>query len=108
MTMALRVNLRSPASYVSDSDWKVGHVDGPRLVLYAQAFAIAVEAAVGDRSLREVGREAGISHTTLLAVLHGQRWPDMITIAKLEEAFQGSLWPGPAVRLRAGGPGAQA
>ncbi len=106
--MASRLNLRPPASYVSKGDWKVGRVDGPRLVLYAQAFATAVEAAVGDRSLRDVGRQAGISHTTLLAVLHGERWPDMITIAKLEEAFQVSLWPGPAVRRRAGGSSAQA
>ncbi len=96
--MASRPNLRPPASYVSAGEWKVGRVDGPRLVLYAQAFATAVEAAVGERSLRDVARQAEISHTTLLAVLGGHRWPDMVTIAKLEEAFARDLWPGPAVR----------
>ncbi len=101
--MSSRPNLRQPASYVPGGDWKVGPVDGPRLVLYAQAFAAAVEAAIGDRTLRDVARQAEISHTTLLAVLHGQRWPDMITIAKLEETFQRSLWPGPEVRRRTSG-----
>ncbi len=79
----------------------MGRVDGPRLVLYAQGFALAVEAAIGDRTLREVARQAEISHTTLSAVLHGQRWPDMITIAKLEETFERALWPGPQIRRSA-------
>ncbi len=96
--MSNRPNLREPASYVASGDWKLGRVAGPRLVLYAQGFAVAVEAAIGGRTLREVARQAEISHTTLLAVLHGQRWPDMITIAKLEETFQRSLWPGPEIR----------
>lgn len=96
--MSARPNLRAPASYVSRGDWKHGAVSGPRLVLYAQAFAVAVDVAIGGRSLREVAREADLSHTTLLAVLHGQRWPDMITIAKLEEALDLPLWPGPEIR----------
>jgi transcriptional regulator with XRE-family HTH domain len=100
--MSSRPSLREPASYVARGDWKSGRVDGPRLVLYAQAFAVAVEAAVGERSLRDVARQADISHTTLLAVLHGQRWPDMVTIAKLEEAFARDLWPGALVRRTSG------
>ncbi len=100
--MSSRPNLREPASYVASGDWKLGRVDGPRLVLYAQGFAVAVEAAIGDRTLREVARQAEISHTTLVAVLHGQRWPDMVTIAKLEETFQRALWPGPQIRSLAG------
>ncbi len=97
--MSSRPNLRAPASYVARGDWKVGEVEGPRLVLYAQAFAAAVEAAMGERTLRDVARQADLSHTTLLAVLRGQRWPDMVTIAKLEEAFTRDLWPGRIVRL---------
>jgi len=96
--MSSRPNLRQPASYVRRGDWKVGEIEGPRLVLYAQAFAAAVEAAIGERTLRDVAREADLSHTTLLAVLHGQRWPDMVTIAKLEETFARDLWPGPNIR----------
>lgn len=106
--MSSRPHLRHPASYVARGDWKSARVDGPRLVLYAQAFALAVEDAVGDRTLRDVARQADLSHTTLLALLHGQRWPDMVTIAKLEEAFDRPLWPGPEVRRRGLGESATA
>jgi transcriptional regulator with XRE-family HTH domain len=52
-----------------------------------------LKAAIGDRSLRAVGREAGLDHTTIAAVLEGDRWPDLITIARLEQALGARLWP---------------
>ncbi len=96
--MANRLHLRPPATYVSAGFWPDGPVAGPRVVLYARAFAQAVGRAIGDRTIRDVARGAEISHTTLLAVLHGERWPDMVTIAKLEESLQQDLWPGPLLR----------
>lgn len=68
--------------------------------MYAQLFARRLLRAVGDRSLREVARAAGLSHSTLLAVMKGDRWPDMVTIAKLEQALDTDLWPGQEVRRR--------
>ncbi len=93
--------LRPPAAYVEAGEWPAARLSGPRLVLYAQEFAFRLEAAINNRSVREVARLAGISHSTLLAVLGGERWPDMVTIAKLEEALEADLWPG--VFLRSGG-----
>jgi hypothetical protein len=61
---------------------------------YARRFCQRLATAIGDRSVREVAREADISHTTVLAVLAGARWPDMITVAKLEHALEVDLWPG--------------
>lgn len=84
--------------YVVGDAWPNAKLKGPRLVLYAQVFARRLQAAIDERSLREVARLAGISHSTLLAVMAGQRWPDMVTIAKLEEALDVDLWPGPEVR----------
>lgn len=98
LIMSSRLNLQPPAAYVSDGSWPDGRVAGPRVVLYARAFAQAVARAIGDRTIRDVARTAEISHTTLLAVLHGKRWPDMVTIAKLEESLQQNLWPGPLLR----------
>ncbi len=66
--------------------------------MYAQLFARRLEQAVGDRPLREVARAAGLSHSTLLAVMRGHRWPDMVTIAKLEQALDVDLWPGRDLR----------
>ncbi len=99
--MSTRLSLRAPAAYMARGSWPDGAVSGPRVVLYAQAFAQAVAEAIGHRTVRDVAREAEISHTTLLAVLHGERWPDMVTIAKLEEALRADLWPGPRLRRSA-------
>lgn len=96
--MSTRLSLQPPASYVSNGVWPSGSVVGPRVVLYARAFAQALARAMADRTVREVARHAELSHTTLLAVLHGERWPDMVTIAKLEESLQADLWPGPLLR----------
>ena len=89
---------RPPADYISSGSWPTGKLEGPRVVLYARGFAMRLGAAVGGRSLREVAREAGLSHSTLLAVMTGARWPDMVTIAKLEDSLQADLWPGPEIR----------
>ncbi len=62
-------------------------------MVYAQRFAASLAGAVRGQSLRQVAREADISHSTLLAVMAGARWPDMITVAKLEESLDLDLWP---------------
>ncbi len=62
-------------------------------MVYAQRFAANLADVVRGRSLRQVAREADISHSTLLAVMAGARWPDMITVAKLEESLDLDLWP---------------
>jgi len=60
----------------------------------ARQFAVNVQAAIGDRSVRAVARDAGLDHTTLLAVLHGRSWPDLATVARLESGLGVDLWPG--------------
>ncbi len=62
-------------------------------MVYAQRFAASLAGAVRGQSLRQVAREADISHSTLLAVMAGARWPGMITVAKLEESLDLDLWP---------------
>jgi transcriptional regulator with XRE-family HTH domain len=53
-----------------------------------------VESAAEGRSLRSVAEAAGIDHTTLLGLLRGRSWPDLVTIAKLEFGLGRDLWPG--------------
>ena len=90
--------LLAPAGYVVRGSWPTGKVVGPRVATYAQLFAARVSDQMNGRSLRDVARDAGISHSTLHAVIAGDRWPDMVTIAKLEDAFGADLWPGPEAR----------
>jgi hypothetical protein len=35
-----------------------------------------------------------VHHATLLGILEGQKWPDLETIAKIEEGTGADLWPG--------------
>jgi transcriptional regulator with XRE-family HTH domain len=95
-------NLNAPAAYVAAGAWPYARLSGPRIAVYAQLFARRVAAAIDGRTLREVARAAGISHSTLLAVILGQRWPDMVTIARLEDSLETELWPGVEARLELG------
>ena len=60
----------------------------------ARQFAVNVQAAIGERSVRAAARDTGLDHTTLLAVLHGRSWPDLATVARLENGLGVDLWPG--------------
>ena len=65
----------------------------PIVVRYAQELARSLHEAIGPLSLRYVARRAKLDHTTIAAVLSGSRWPDLVTIAKLEQALGKRLWP---------------
>jgi len=60
----------------------------------ARRFALNLRAAIGDISLRAAEKVTGVDHSTIQAILRGQTWPDLDTIAKLENGFGVSLWPG--------------
>ena len=60
----------------------------------ARRFAVNVQTAIGERSVRAAARDAGLDHTTLLSVLHGRSWPDLATVARLENGLGIDLWPG--------------
>jgi DNA-binding phage protein len=96
-------HLRRPLDYVVHGEWPTAQLSGPGVVMYAQLFAQKLQLAIGTRGVRDVARGAALSHSTLLAVLHGERWPDMVTVAKLEESLNVNLWPGPEVRKLKGG-----
>ena len=97
--------LRPPAEYLISGDWPTGGVRGPIEVEYARQFCLRLANAIKGRPIRDVARGANISHTTVIAVLAGARWPDMATVAKLEVALASDLWPGSDVRAKLGGMG---
>ena len=82
-----------PISYVTDGDWPYGTIDNP-VAGYAQEVARRLAKAIGEKSFRSVARQAGVDHTTIMAVVRGERWPDLITLARLEVALEARLWPG--------------
>lgn len=58
----------------------------------ARRFALNLKAAIGERSVREVAREAGLDEGTIRKVLRGESWPDLRTIWKLESALDLPLY----------------
>lgn len=56
-------------------------------------FAVNLRAAMGSRTLREVGATTGVDHTVLSRILDGRVWPDGYTIARLEVRLHPDLWP---------------
>ncbi|PWC06567.1 helix-turn-helix domain-containing protein [Mycetocola zhujimingii] len=59
----------------------------------ARRFALSLQAALGNRSQREIARITGVDRATIGTVLAGSTWPDLATIAKLEIGLGRRLWP---------------
>lgn len=43
-----------------------------------------------------MGEATGVDFTTIAAILNGEVWPDLMTIARLEVGLAKDLWPGRA------------
>ena len=82
-----------PRSYLVSGAWPTGRIKGPPEARYAAEVARRLAKAMEGQSLRAVAREAGLDHTTVRALAEGERWPDLITIARLEQALGSRLWP---------------
>ena len=59
----------------------------------ARLFAINLRNAIAGESIRSVATLTGVSHVTLLNVLAGRVWPDLVTMKRLEIGLNVSLWP---------------
>lgn len=85
---------RAPRDYAADgAAWPDTPTDGPPEAEAARLIALRLGEAIGGHSLRAVARDAGLDHTTLSAVLAGRRWPDLVTVVRLERALNCDLWP---------------
>jgi hypothetical protein len=59
----------------------------------ARLTALNLIAAIGNRSLREIGDVTGVDRTTIAEFIAGKSWPDIATLAKLEVGLDAELWP---------------
>ncbi len=66
--------------------------DTPHEVLLAAGLAIRLNTRIGDRSIRYIAKLADLSPQTILNILNGTTWPDLLTIARLENALNIKLW----------------
>ena len=61
----------------------------------AATFVRALNSAIDGRSIRSVAAACGVNHQTIRGVLAGEVWPDMYTVARLEEGLNARLWRSP-------------
>jgi transcriptional regulator with XRE-family HTH domain len=59
----------------------------------ARQLVLNLREAVGERSIRAVGVQTGLDHSTILRILGGEVWPDLETIAKIELGLGVSIYP---------------
>ncbi len=59
----------------------------------ARLIVVNLISAMEGRGVRSVAREAGIDEKTLRQLIAGASYPDVRTVARLEEALQAPLYP---------------
>ncbi len=84
---------RRPVDYILRGAWPLAELEPSVPANYAQIFARNLSIAIGEFSLREIGRRAGLSGQTIQKLEDGESWPDTVSVAKLEYAFKSLLWP---------------
>ncbi|KRF45101.1 hypothetical protein ASH01_14355 [Terrabacter sp. Soil811] len=57
------------------------------------AIARSLDQALEGQVRARVAHDAGIERSTLYDILAGNTWPDMVTLAKLEQCLNVTLWP---------------
>ncbi|MFJ5233198.1 helix-turn-helix domain-containing protein [Kitasatospora sp. NPDC088391] len=99
-------NDKNPLSYIRSGTWP--HVqlasDAPVSAYCGLVLArdLATMMTTTGHSLRTLGERAGVAHSTIARILGGEVLPDIGTLARLEDALDHQLWPGPkALRAEA-------
>ncbi|GGL07758.1 hypothetical protein JOE58_002611 [Curtobacterium luteum] len=64
----------------------------------ARLFVLRLREEIGGRSLRAVGDQTGVHNATLVKILHGNAWPDLATISRLEVGLNAELYSSTSVR----------
>lgn len=87
---------RTPAALTVDwPDSPSSDVAGEKARQLAVNLRVAIESSrsIDRASIRSTADKAGLDERTLRNILSGARWPDLRTIALLEEALDTPLWP---------------
>jgi hypothetical protein len=90
-----RKSLRArPADYLESGVWPDGALsaDAPREARLAAAISARLRVAMGERTLRDVARQAELSPQTVANLVQGLSWGDMVTLARLEVVLGVQLW----------------
>lgn len=82
-----------PCDTVPAGTWPDGPLSEDAAVRYVQLIARALHAHLTTTSLRAFSRAAAMSPTTVVAIRDGTRYPDVLSLARLELAAGTPLIP---------------
>lgn len=96
-----REPMPKPRDAVVNGAWPTGRIDQPVAAWYAARIAIAVLGALEEQelNLNEASRRCGIDRETLVRVIDGETYPDLVTVSALEVGLGARLWPDGPVRV---------
>ena len=96
--MVRRADVRPrPADYADEGTWPqcTLQADAPVWARHALHISSALQARLRDVNVSELQRSTGIARSTIRRIVEGETWPDFVTLTRLEDALDVSLWPGP-------------
>jgi hypothetical protein len=85
-----------PREFVAPGgDWPDGpFLSGtPQEIVYAAHLAARLRELVGEQTVVALAHSVGVTRSALHGILNGSRWPDAVTIARIELGTQQPLWP---------------
>ncbi|WP_335941620.1 helix-turn-helix domain-containing protein [Streptomyces sp. PTD5-9] len=76
-------------------DWPYAVMDGYRPAQVGQAIARALAEAMERKGLsaNALATASGVNRQVISNVLAGSTWPDLLTVASLEDTLGEMLWP---------------
>ena len=93
-----REPLKPPREYVvKGQQWPYCDLvpGAPVAAAVLQTICVRARAEINRQGVTQhsVAAMANLDPSTLRLVLNGYKWPDMVTIVKMEQNLQASLWP---------------
>ena len=84
-----------PSGFLASGSWPDGRLrkDAPVAARYAQHISQRLMAAANESTISGLARSADVARSTVRDIIYGNTWPDVVSLAKLEEALRLKLWP---------------
>ena len=85
-----------PNQYLErDGSWPEGPLKVPEKpeARFFMELSRNLQSALGSKNIRQVARDAGITHPIIYDILNGDTWAGVPIVFRLEKALRRSIWP---------------
>ena len=84
-----------PRSFLASGTWPEGtlRADAPVGAGYAAAISRNLAVAIAGMNKSALAEQTDLARSTIHDILTGRTWPDLVTLAKLEDHLDVRLWP---------------